>query len=207
MKIACVASLTVLLLLLVGCATPQTNPGTYRDWEGELDSVEIIERFHLSAYQRILVLPVDARALTRSANQNTQSSIDGIVADATQHMAEQLQGKLPSKAHIKVEVAAANTSPKNNPGALLFKPRFALVDAGSETSRILTMGMAGQTKITLDGEFVDGGSGRLLARFSKTNKHGTGGPVAFIQLNSLNLEANEDEIVNSVGELLNAFFP
>lgn len=195
----------LLSVVMVGCSTTPVNPGVYKDWEGELDSVEIVERFHLSAYQRILVLPVDASAVQLPSNRNTQSSLNAILEDSTGHIAHKLQGKLPNRVHISVTPTARNTDLKHNPGALILKTRFGAMEIGSSVARMFTAGIAGGSKITLEGEIIDGATGQTLVRFSKANSHSLGGVVA--NLNTRVLEDNEDEIIDSVGELFSAFYP
>ena len=195
----------VFCCLLAGCASTPVAPGTYKDWEGELDSVEIVQRFHLSAYQRILVLPVDASAVQLPGNLNTREALNAIMEDATKHFAEKLQTKLPDRAHLTATTVAGNTDPRHNPGALLLKARFASMQIGSSTARMFSMGFAGGSKITLEGEFIDGASSQVLVRFSKSNSASQGGVVA--NLNTRVLEDNEDGIIASVGKLLRSFYP
>jgi hypothetical protein len=65
MKKRIIAALAVSILVVSAPAFARgkkgapTQPGTYADWKGEIDSLEIVNSFRLSDYSSFIVVPLD----------------------------------------------------------------------------------------------------------------------------------------------------
>src|SRR5258708_35285990 len=63
---------------------PPTTPGTYHDWNGEIDEVEIVAVWKLADYRRVSVATFDAsEAKLPDPDDNTYEPVKGMVAGAT----------------------------------------------------------------------------------------------------------------------------
>ncbi len=182
---------------------PPTAPGKYMEWDGELDEVDIVQTFHLHDYSQILVLPIDTTNLPMPTD-NSRRPTEKILAKSTEHFAAELDGQLPNRMKIKAAPAPANVSLKGNPGTLLLRARFTEMNPGSASARVFSVGFAGATHITMQGEFLDGATGKVLVRFSHHNYHSKAG---LINRYMAALEENEEQIAESVSKLIKAFYP
>ena len=163
--------------------------------------MEIVKPFHLGAYHLIVVLPIDASSVALPKD-NTLVPVQKILAQSTVHFAETLDDNLPNRLKVKVEAGTADTRPA--PGVIFLHARFTEMNPGSAAARIFTQGFGGATHITMDGEFTDSLTGKALVRFQHHNYHSKGG---LINKYTAALEENEEQIANSVAQLIRAFYP
>ena len=197
------AALCLFSLFPVQAAPPPTAPGTYKDWDGELDEVEIVQTFHLRDYNRVLVPPIDTTGM-KMPTDNTRRPVEKNLAGASAHFAEELDSHLPNRMKVKVEVAPATVALKGNPGVIILRAKFAEIDPGEASARVFSLGFAGATHITMQGEFIDGATGRVLVRFSHHNYHSKAG---LFNRYMAALEENEEQIAESLSKLVKAFYP
>ena len=182
---------------------PPTAPGKYTDWDGELDEVEIVQPFHLRDYNRVLVLPIDATGL-KMPTDNTRRPVEKNLEKATASFTEELDNDLPNRMKVKAVTAPANTALTGNPGAIVLRAKFKEIDPGEASARVFSLGFAGATHITMQGELIDGATGKVLTRFSHHNYHGKAG---LFNRYTAALEENEEQIAESLSKLLKAFYP
>ncbi len=184
-------------------AKPPTAPGSYAEWNGDLDHVDIIQAFHLKDYTRVLVLPIDVTSGALPTNSGNAAT-ERVLAKTTPYFADQLDSNLPNRMKVKVQAVPANTGLDSNPGNIILRAKLVEMNAGSEVGRVASLGFSGATHITMEGEFIDGGTGRTLLRFTQHNQHFKGG---IFHKSTAALEENEDQIAESVAKLIKAFYP
>ena len=177
---------------------PPTAPGKYTEWDGSIDELEIVQPFQLRGFRRILVLPIDISGVEMPTD-NSRRPLEKVLADCTAYMAEQLDNEMPNRLKIKGTATPADTDLRRNAGAIILRSRFTEMNPGSAAARTFSRGFAGATHITMKGEFIDGGTGQVLLRFSLHNYHSKAGLISRYMSA---LEENMDQIAESLGDLL-----
>lgn len=146
-----------------------TAPGTYRDWNDEIDEMEIVETFAADDYQRLVVLPFDTSSTPRpEAGDNTVEAVDEVLADVAGPIAAGLREASGERA---IETAA--TAPEEA-GVLVLRGRVLEMDPGSRAARYWGGFGAGAARAKLAAELVDAASGRVLLRFTQERRSGVG---------------------------------
>ena len=165
-----------------------TEPGTYTDWNEDLDRVEIVETFDLSTYQRLVVedFATDGVALPE-ADDNTHEPVKEVLADVESPLVEGLEEALE---RLEVEAGSGGGA-----GTLLLRGRVLEMDPGSRAARYWAGFGAGAARTKLEGEIVDAASGRVLLRFTQERRSGVGmGGGKYVNLLQRNLRAIGEDL-------------
>jgi hypothetical protein len=169
-----VAVLTLAAALVAGIAgaakknKAPTAPGTYHDWNGDLDQIEIVEAFDLAGYQRLVVGDFDTSATPLSVGLKLTPAGLAIVRQ---------QGAPPAE-----------------PSARLLRGRVREMDPGSAAARAWAGFGAGATRAKLEGELVDAASGRVLIRFTQERRSGVGLGEGYVKMMQRNLRAIGEDL-------------
>lgn len=157
-----------LAVLLVPAAHAQkagaTKPGKYTDFH-DIDEVTIVQPFLSKNYNRIVVQRLNtANAPLPDAKDNSYNDVKAALANSTAPFLEGVR----EKARMQVQPGAAG------PGSLVIRARITKSDPGSQAARYWASFGAGAAKVGISGEIVDGGTGKVLARFTQERRSGFG---------------------------------
>ncbi len=167
------ASRVIAIALLAGTCVPLpahaqkagvTKPGRYTDFH-DVDEVTIVQPFQARNYNRIVVQRLNtADAPLPDPKDNSYAPVKAALANSTAPFTEGVR----EKAGMPVQAGAGG------PGALIIRARITKSDPGSQAARYWASFGAGAAKVGISGEIVDGGSGKVLARFSQERRSGVG---------------------------------
>lgn len=168
-----IAALAIALLILAPVAEARkkakapTEPGTYTDWNGEIDQLQVVEGFRLADYSRLLVgtFSTDGVALP-DPSDNTYEPVKAVLADVETPLAAGLRDELSG-----LEVTRGDTG---GAGTLLLRGKVLEMDPGSRAARYWAGFGAGAARTQLEGEVVDAASGTVLLRFTQERRSGVG---------------------------------
>lgn len=147
-----------------------TAPGSYRDWNGDLDQVEIVQSFALADYRRLLVADFDTSDTPLpESDDNTYEPVQEVLADVHEPLLNGLRETLPG-----VAVERQGDGGGEGEGALLLRGRVVEMDPGSRAARYWGGFGAGAARTKLEGEVVDAASGAVLLRFTQERRSGVG---------------------------------
>jgi hypothetical protein len=173
-----------------------TAPGTYRDWNGDLDEVTIVQSFRLDAYNDIAVESFNVTGVPLpNPKENTFAAVQSALRSLKPAFIEGFQQGLRRKP------GAANTA-RGKGETLVILARVIKVDPGSQAARYFGGFGAGAVKIALAGEIVDARSRKVLIRFKQERRSGFGifgGGYGEL------FDRTARQIGGDVAELLNAF--
>jgi hypothetical protein len=146
-----------------------TAPGTYRDWNDDIDEVTIFQTFRADSYNDIVVESFESRGVTLpNPGDNTYQAVQSAIRSMKPAFIEGLQAKLRHKP------AEAGHVPRGKGKGLLIRARLSKVDPGSQAARYWGGFGAGAVKIAMNGEIVDAASGKTLVRFQQERRSGFG---------------------------------
>ncbi|HEV2842771.1 MAG TPA: DUF4410 domain-containing protein [Chthoniobacterales bacterium] len=189
----------LLLALLADAAAASkgtTTPGTYRDWNGDLDEVTIIQPFRLDTYNDIAVESFDvAGVVLPNPNENTYEPVRSALSSIKPAF---IQGLLQN---LRRKPGAAN-APRGKGETLVIRARLLKVDPGSQAARYWIRFGAGAVRIEMLGEVIDARSRKVLLRFRQERRSGVG--VLGGGYSEL-FDRTARQIGGDVAELLNAF--
>jgi hypothetical protein len=173
-----------------------TAPGTYRDWNGDLDEVTIVQPFRLDAYNDIAVESFDAAGVVLpNPAENTYEAVRSAIGSIKPAF---LQGLLQN---LRRKPGAANVA-RGKGETLVIRARLLKVDPGSQAARYFIRFGAGAVKIEMLGEVIDARSRKTLIRFRQERRSGVGVlGGAYGEL----FARTARQIGGDVAELLNAF--
>ena len=169
----------VLFCLVVGILTlaPQpeavaarkdsTAPGTYRDWNGDIDEITILQPFNAAGYDAIAVESFDTAGV---ALPNPKDNTYPAVQKALSSIKPAFMAGLEQNARRKIDAS----SPGAGKGrTLVIRARLTKVDPGSQAARYFLPG-AGAVKIAMAGEIIDGSTKKILVRFKQERRSAVG---------------------------------
>jgi len=147
---------------------PSTEPGTYKEWGPDIDRIEIVKTFHLSDYDRVVVLPFDtSNTPLPKESEKSYASVKSVVESYTESFTEALRDEVKGK--VKVEsVPAAPKSART----LILRGTVEDVSPGSRAKRYLVGYGAGAAGSRMSGELVDAKTGEVLVRFTQERRSG-----------------------------------
>ena len=193
--------LAAVLVLAAGTAEARrakapTEPGTYVDWNEDLDHVEIVETFAFGDYDRLVVMPFDVAGVPLpEADDNTYEPVQRVLSDIDAPLATGLREALEG---FPVEVQGGGGAPADS-GVLLLRGKVEELDPGSRAARYWGGFGAGAARAKLSGEVVDAASGRVLLRFVQERRSGTGmGGGAYENLLQRSLRAIGEDLGNGL---------
>ena len=140
------------------------KPGKYTDFH-DIDEVTIVQPFQARNYNRIVVQRLNAsNAPLPKRDDNSYADVKAALANSTVPF---MQG-MREKAGMQVQAGAGG------PGAIVVRARITKSDPGSQAARYWASFGAGAAKVGISGEIVDGGTGKVLARFTQERRSGVG---------------------------------
>lgn len=171
-----------------------TSPGTYSDWNGDIDQVEIVETFAAADYRRLVVASFDTAATPLpEPGDNTFEPVKQVLADVATPLARGLREAAES---LAVETSA---EAPHEAGVLILRGRVLEMDPGSRAARYWAGFGAGAARTKIEGELVDAASGRVLLRFIQERRSGVGvGGGNYVNLLERNLEAIGEDVGNGL---------
>jgi Domain of unknown function (DUF4410) len=145
-----------------------TMPGTYRNWNGDMDEVTIVQPFRLDAYNDIAVESFDVGKVTLpNPKENTYEAVRSALSSLKPAFLEGFQENLRRK--------PGEANPVRGKGqTLVIRVRLTKLDPGSQAARYWGGFGAGAVKIEMMGEVVDAYSRRTLVRFKQERRSGFG---------------------------------
>lgn len=158
-------------LLLLGCVggPVATAPGTYHDWGGDVDELEVVRTFDLSEFDGVVVgeWATEDTPLP-PPDDNTYEAVQavlltGIVDPLVAGMREELDG---------IPVSARTGGAEER--VLVVRGAVEEMDPGSRAARFWAGYGAGSARTRLRGEIVDSQGETVLLRFRQERVHGTG---------------------------------
>jgi hypothetical protein len=157
--------------LLAGAAAASkgtTTPGTYRNWNGDIDEVTILQPLRLDAYNDIAVESFDVtKVALPNPKENTYEAVRSALNSLKPAFLEGFQKNLRRK--------PGGPNPVRGKGqTLVVIVRLTKVDPGSQAARYWGGFGAGAVKIEMTGEFVDASSRKILVRFKQERRSGFG---------------------------------
>ena len=157
-----------LALSLVPAAHAQkggaVKPGKYTDFH-DVDEVTIVQPFQAKKYNRIVVQRLNtASAPLPEPDDNSYAEVKAALANSTTSFMEGVR----EKAGMQVQPGAGG------PNSLVIRARITKSDPGSKAARYWASFGAGAAKVGISGEIVDGGTGKVLARFTQERRSGFG---------------------------------
>jgi hypothetical protein len=173
-----------------------TTPGTYRDWNGDIDEVTILQPLHLDAYNDIAVEAFDiSKVPLPNPKENTHEAVRSALNSLKPAFLEGFQKNLRRK--------PGGQNPVRGKGqTLVVLVRLTKADPGSQAARYWGGFGAGAVKIEMTGEFVDAASRRVLVRFKQERRSAFGlFGGAYGEL----FARTARQIGGDVADLLNAF--
>jgi hypothetical protein len=191
------AGIALALLLAAGVAhagkrdKAPTAPGTYHDWNGDLDEIEIVETFDLEDYDRLVVGTFDtADTPLPDEDDNSYAPAKQVLSDVETSL---IQGLKEAGGGLSV-VRQEGDAPAEA-GTLLLRGRVVEMDPGSRSARYWAGFGAGAARAKLSGELVDAASGRVLLRFTQERRSGVGmGGGGYVELLNRNLRAIGEDL-------------
>ena len=161
--------LTLALLVDAGAASKGTTmPGAYRNWNGDIDEVTILQPFHLDTYNDIAVESFDiTRVALPNPKENTYEAVRSALSSLKPAFLEGFQKNLRRK--------PGGANPVRGKGqTLVLLVRLTKLDPGSQAARYFGGFGAGAVKIEMTGEVVDASSRKVLVRFKQERRSGFG---------------------------------
>jgi len=170
-----------------------TEPGTYTEWQEDIDRLEILSTFELSNYKKIYVGEFDS-SMTElpERDDNTFEPVQEVLADPEPPFIQGLDKELSG---IKVETGEGQDG-------LVVTGKVLKLDPGSRAARYWGGFGAGATEVQLELEVKDGKTGETLLRVTQERRSGFGvGGGNYIKL----LHRSLREIGEDLALVLSAF--
>jgi hypothetical protein len=189
--------LTLALLADAAAASRGTTmPGTYRNWNGDMDEVTIVQPFRLDAYNDIAVESFDVGKVTLpNPKENTYEAVRSALSSIKPAFLDGFQENLRRK--------PGGANPVRGKGqTLVIRVRLTKLDPGSQAARYWGGFGAGAVKIEMIGEVVDAYSRKTLIRFKQERRSGFG---AFGGGYGELFARTARQIGGDIADLLNAF--
>jgi hypothetical protein len=195
----CFASGILAFVLFANAAAASkgtTTPGSYHDWNGDIDEVTILQPLHLDSYNDIAVEAFDVTKVPLpNPKENTYEAVRAALNSLKPAFLEGFQKNLRRK-------PGGQNSVRGKGQTLVVLVRLTKADPGSQAARYWGGFGAGAVKIEMTGEFVDAASRRVLVRFKQERRSGFGiFGGAYGEL----FARTARQIGGDVADLLNAF--
>ena len=140
-----------------------TAPGTYRDWNDDIDEVTILQPFNAAGYDSIAVETFDTAGIVLpNPKDNTYAAVQG----AIRMIKPAFMTGLEQNARRKIGHSGKGRT-------LVIRARVTKLDPGSRAARYWAVG-AGAVKIAMTGEIIDAASKKTLVRFKQERRSGFG---------------------------------
>ena len=165
-----------------------TAPGTYEDWADEIDQLEVVESFSLADYSKVLVAPFDTDDVELpEKSDNTYEPVKDVLKNPEDSLVDGIREELDGK---KVDEGS-----KGGAGTLIVRGKITTMDPGSRAARYWAGFGAGAARTAVEAEIVDGGTGKVLVKFTQERRSGVGAAGGgYEALLNRNLEAIGEDI-------------
>lgn len=141
-----------------------TAPGTYRDWNGDIDEVTIVQPFNAAGYDAIAVESFDTAGVPLpNPKDNTYAAVQG----AMRLIKPAFMTGLEQTARRKIGAGGKART-------LIIRARVTKLDPGSRAARYWAGFGAGAVKVAMIGEIIDGSSKKTLVRFKQERRSAVG---------------------------------
>jgi hypothetical protein len=168
-----------------------TTPGTYQDWNGDIDEVTVVQPFQGTAYNEIRVESFDISGVKLPpAKDNTYEAVQSALRMIKPAFIDGLETKL------------RRTGANPGHGKLIIRARVTEADPGSQAARYWGGFGAGAVKIAIAGELIDAATNKTLVRFQQERRSGFG---AFGGGYSELFVRTAKQIGGDIASLVNAF--
>ncbi len=149
-----------------------TEPGTYRDWGGEIDRVEVLQTFRLADYDLVVVEPLDG---SKTELPDSDDNAFAPVTSALSHATSPYVAGLDDRIGARIEVVEASRD-EIDPGKrkLILRGKVEKMDPGSQAARYWVGFGAGAVKTEISGELFDPESGKVLIKFDQERRSAVG---------------------------------
>jgi len=145
-----------------------TTPGTYRDWNGDIDEVTILQPFRLDTYNDIAVESFDiAKVPLPNPKENTHAAVQSALSTIKPAFIEGFQQDLRRK-------PGGTNTVRGKGETLVIVVRLTKLDPGSQAARYFGGFGAGAVKVQMTGDIVDARSRKVLVRFRQERRSGFG---------------------------------
>jgi hypothetical protein len=185
-------SFAAVALTVAAAEKAPTAPGKYKEWGPDIDEVEIIKPFKLSAYTKVVVQALDVSSTPRPDDKDMIEVVDKVLPHATEPFLEGIRKKLP-------EAALQNAQSADAAGVLLIRGKITTLDPGSRSKRMWVGYGAGAARTAIDGEIVDARTGEVLIRFRQERRSGIerfGRGSSYEEILKRNLNAIGQDVTN-----------
>jgi hypothetical protein len=159
-----------------------TAPGKYTEWNGEIDELEVVQKFKLADYSKVVVQPFDTKDTPLPGkDDNTYAAVQGVLAAPTGPFTQGLSGELGDR-------VAVSQGSEGGEKTLFVRGKVASMEPGSRAKRFWGGFGAGAANGGIEGEVVDAATGQVLLRF-KQERRSALGPLAgdYVELMNRNL--------------------
>lgn len=192
MKRSSLPSVLVLLALCVVVAIPafakkkptSTAPGTYEEWNEDIDKIEIVATFAMSDYSKIVVAGFDTDDVELpEKDDNTYEPVQQVLKDVVTPFVEGLRESL-EKPGVTVEAGS-----EGGAGTLVISGKVLEMDPGSKAARYWGGFGAGAARGHLEIVVKDGATGKVLLKIDQERRSGVGmfgGDYVKLMNNNLN---------------------
>jgi hypothetical protein len=170
-----------------------TTPGTYHDWNGDIDELTIVQPFNAASYSAIAVESFETAGVPLP---NPKDNTYGAVQSALRMIKPAFMAGLAEKAQRKIGAGAAGAR------TLIVRARLTKLDPGSRAARYWAGFGAGAVKIEMRGEILDASSKKTLVRFRQERRSAFG---AFGGGYEELFTRTARQIGEDIGGVLNAF--
>lgn len=168
-----------------------TEVGEYKDWRGEIDSLEIHEVFERSAYEKIVVGSFDtSETPLPETDDNTYEPVKTVLAAPEDAFVEGLRN----------ELGMAVEGGEEGAGALVIRGVVEEMDPGSKSARYWAGFGAGAARAVLRLEIADGSSGKTLLTIKQERRSGVGMAGGdYVKLMNRNLRQIGEDVAMVLG--------
>jgi hypothetical protein len=172
---AFVLSAVALLLLSApasarGKKAASTEPGTYKEWKGEIDEIQILKKFAISDYKTIVVRSFETSEVKLpEKDDNTYEPVKKVLESPETAFAKGLKADLAEGRPLAVEISKAK-----GPGTLVIDAVVEEMDPGSKAARYWAGFGAGAARAKLSLTISDGATGDVLIKFTQERRSGVG---------------------------------
>jgi hypothetical protein len=160
-----------------------TEPGTYKEWNKDIDTIEILETFSMSDYGTIVVTPFDSSSTPLpDKSDNTWEPVQTVLRNPQSAFADGLSGDAKGVTVSEGESGGA--------GALVISAKVVEMDPGSKAARYWAGFGAGAARARLEITVADGASGKVLLKIDQERRSGVGMAGGdYVELMQRNLRA------------------
>ncbi len=169
-----VLALLVWVLPVSGGDSPSKAPGKFKDWDGLIDELEIIEPFQIVSFSKIIIVPLDtASTPLPEKDDNTFEPTSRILAKVNQIFIEGFKKGVGDKISVLLG-GKETTGDISEPGVLIIKGRVTEMNPGSRSKRVWIGFGAGKSRVEIQGTVIEAKTQKELLRFKHARVSGIG---------------------------------